>query len=57
MKVNLQDYELRALIDWHLVQKREAADDEEYVQAEDHRKRALELAQLGVIAKGGVVIP
>ena len=52
MLVDLRDYELTALIDWHLEQKRECANKEDFVSAEDHRKRALALAQHPTQASG-----
>lgn len=38
--------EINALVDWHIEQKRQAADKEDYQAAESHRRRALELATL-----------
>ena len=52
MLIDLKEYELQALIDWHIAQKRAMADDEEFIEAEDHRKRALELAQIAERKRG-----
>jgi hypothetical protein len=44
--MTVEPYELVALVDWHLEQKRVCAIDERFEQAEVHRKRALELMKL-----------
>jgi hypothetical protein len=46
LQVKLERYEIEALVDWHIERKRNAADKEEYTDAEWHRKRAKELAEI-----------
>ena len=44
--INVEPFELVALVDWHLERKREDADKEEYAGAEYHRTRAMELMKI-----------
>jgi hypothetical protein len=46
MNVDLIDVEIAALIDWHISQKRQAVTEEKYGDAEGHRLRAFQLAQI-----------
>ena len=55
MQIEIAPYELSALIDYHLDLKRTCSNKEEYLEAEEHRKRALELAKL--LPDGRVPIP
>ena len=44
--ITVEPFELVALVDWHLEQKREQANKEEFAGAEYHRNRALELMKI-----------
>jgi len=48
--VTIEPFELVALIDWHIDQKRESANKEEYSAADYHMKRAGELMKLREVA-------
>jgi hypothetical protein len=39
----IKDYELDALRDWHLDREIEAADHQQYLEADDHRRRREEI--------------
>lgn len=44
--ITVEHLELTALIDWHIREKRNSIDDEEFTNAEYHRNRALVLMQI-----------
>lgn len=46
IKVELEGYELEALIEYHKGQQYECAAAEDYVQAEDHKQRQAKLRAL-----------
>jgi len=39
LPVTLEQYEVQALIDWHMDQEFRAADDSRYTEADGHRRR------------------
>ena len=48
--VGLKKYEIEALVQWHRDQQFECANKEDYVSADDHKKRADELSKLAIDA-------